>query len=253
MSPKMMAAFSKILIFSAAAFFSLPALAGVMAASTRVIYEEGQHERSLMLANINTYPVVVQTWINDGDDQQAPENSVSPMMTLPSVFRMQPGAVQGLRIVYSGDPLPADRESLFWLNLYEIAPKVASQAKPETSVALAMNTQMKVFYRPKHLPSSPEDMPKALSFKLESQGEQPVLVLRNPTPYHASLISIRLIDQGREIAMPQLPEMMALPLSEKRYPLSASSQINKADIKVSFTWVDDGGHIHTTTTPLLAP
>lgn len=116
-----------------------------MASRTRVIYEQGQTERSLMLANINPYPVVVQTWVNDGEDQQAPEKSTSPMIALPSVFRMQPGAYSGLRILYNGDALPKDRESVFWLNLYEIAPKSGATPAPEAAVALAMNTQMKIF------------------------------------------------------------------------------------------------------------
>lgn len=253
MIAKMMTTASRLLLLSAAVLITLPAQAGIMASSTRVIYEQGQNERSLMLANINAYPVVVQTWVNEGEDQQTPENSTSPLITLPSVFRMQAGAVQGLRIVHNGDALPSDRESVFWLNLYEIAPKAANKSAEQTSVALAMNTQMKIFYRPKNLPSLPQDMAKSLSFKLEKQGDQWQLVLRNPTPYHASLASLKLIDQGREMAIPPLPEMMALPLSEKRYPLASNSLVSPADLKVNFTWIDDGGHFQTMTTPLLTP
>ena len=251
MIAKMMITASRLLLISVAMLITLPAQAGIMASSTRVIYEEGQNERSLMLANINSYPVVVQTWVNEGEDQQTPENSTSPLITLPSVFRMQAGAVQGLRIVYNGDALPLDRESVFWLNLYEIAPKSADKMAALTSVALAMFTQMKFFFRPKNLSSPPGDMAKSLSFKLEKQGDQWQLVLRNPTPYHASLASLNLIDQGREMEVPPLPEMMAMPMSEKRYPLPLNSQINLPGLKVSFTWIDDGGHFHTQITPLL--
>lgn len=240
------------LLLSAAMLITLPAQGGIMASSTRVIYEEGQSQRSLMLANINSYPVVVQTWINEGEDQQTPENSTSPLITLPSVFRLQAGAVQGVRIVYNGDALPADRESVFWLNLYEIAPKATNKTATQASVALAMNTQMKVFYRPKNLPSGSESMAKSLTFTLEKQGPKWQLVLRNPTPYHASVTSLSLIDQGREMAVPPIPEMMALPLSEKRYPLPPNSRLSPSGLTVSFTWIDDNGHFQTMTSPLLA-
>ena len=144
MTQKITLILTRLMLIGLLFVFILPAQAGVMASRTRVIYEQGQTERSLMLANINPYPVVVQTWVNDGEDQQAPEKSTSPMIALPSVFRMQPGAVQGLRILYNGDALPKDRESVFWINLYEIAPKSGATPAPEAAVALAMNTQMKI-------------------------------------------------------------------------------------------------------------
>ena len=81
MIAKMMTTASRLLLLSAAVLITLPAQAGIMASSTRVIYEQGQNERSLMLANINAYPVVVQTWVNEGEDQQTPENSTSPLIT----------------------------------------------------------------------------------------------------------------------------------------------------------------------------
>ena len=242
---------SRVLVISLAILFTIEAHAGVMASGTRVIYEQGQSQRTLMLANVNPYPVVVQTWVNNGEDQQAPEKSTSPMLALPSVFRMQPGAVQGLRILHNGDTLPADRESVFWLNLYEIAPKSGSAPTPETSVALAMNTQMKIFYRPMNLPSTVEDMPKALSFGLEQENGIWSLIVRNPSPYHASLASLRLIDNDKEMPVQQTLDMMAPPLGEKRYSFAPGSQINPQGLKVSFTWVDDGGHFQTATAPLL--
>ena len=60
--------------------------AGVMPERTRLIFHEGQTQRSLMLANTNTYPVVVQTWLDNGEGNQAPENAVSTMVALPSVW-----------------------------------------------------------------------------------------------------------------------------------------------------------------------
>ncbi|OZY45629.1 fimbrial biogenesis chaperone [Pseudomonas lundensis] len=253
MTQKITLILTRLMLIGLLFVFIFPAQAGVMASRTRVIYEQGQTERSLMLANINPYPVVVQTWVNDGEDQQAPEKSTSPMIALPSVFRMQPGAVQGLRILYNGDALPKDRESVFWLNLYEIAPKSGATPAPEAAVALAMNTQMKIFYRPKNLPSTPDEMPAKLTFTLEQQGEHWVLVLRNPTPYHASMASLRLVDRHQEMAVPQTLDMMAPPFGEKRYPMASGSQINPQGLNVSFTWVDDGGHFHTGTAPVLHP
>ena len=72
MTQKITLILTRLMLIGLLFVFILPAQAGVMASRTRVIYEQGQTERSLMLANINPYPVVVQTWVNDGEDQQAP-------------------------------------------------------------------------------------------------------------------------------------------------------------------------------------
>ncbi|MFJ2364014.1 molecular chaperone [Pseudomonas sp. NPDC087697] len=217
------------------------AQAGVMAEQTRLIFTEGQRQRSLMLANTNTYPVVVQTWIDNGEGDRAPENAVAPMIALPSVFRLQPGALQGLRIIYSGDPLPKDRESVIWLNLYEIPPAKA-HATDTTQVAVAMNTQMKIFYRPKGLSSLPEQVPAALTFRLEKQNADWVLVCRNNSPYHASFSSLRLVTGAGEQPVTKSLDMMAPPLSEKRYGLDLSTSTDTGAIQVRYTLIDDNGH-----------
>lgn len=66
-------------------------------------------------------------------------------MVLPAVFKMQAGSVQALRIINKGENLPSDRESVYWLNLYEIPPRERSNIDVHAQVAMAMNTQMKIF------------------------------------------------------------------------------------------------------------
>lgn len=107
-----------LLIFS----LNHQAMAGLIAGATRMIYLPESRERTLMLANTNDYPVVIQTWIDDGDVDSTPDQTQAPFMVLPAVFKMQPGGAQGLRIINKGESLPTDRESVYWLNLYEIPP-----------------------------------------------------------------------------------------------------------------------------------
>ncbi|WP_353231748.1 fimbrial biogenesis chaperone [Pseudomonas helleri] len=216
--------------------------AGIMPEQTRLIIHEGDSQRSLMLANTNTYPVVVQTWIDNGEGTQAPENASNAMLALPSVFRMQPGAVQGLRIVYDGSPQPKDRESVSWLNIYEIPPTKTEVPLATTQVAVAMNTQMKVFYRPANLPSSPEKMAAALTFSIERRGNGWVLLCHNPTPFHASFSSLRLSVQGRELPVSKTLDMMAPPLSDKVYALDGFNAGAMTSVGVNYTLIDDGGH-----------
>jgi len=218
--------------------------AGVMPERTRLIFHEGQSQRSLMLANTNAYPVVVQAWIDNGEGNQAPENAVSTMVALPSVFRLQSGAIQGLRIVQDARSLPKDRESVSWLNLYEIPPTKAVAPLIATQVAVAMNTQMKVFYRPANLPMPPEKMAAALSFSLKQQAGAWVLVCHNPTPYHASFSSLRVTAKGLDAVNAKTLDMMTPPLSEKTYPLESLNFNGQPSLAVSYTLIDDEGHYH---------
>lgn len=48
-------------------FTTSAAVAGMLASSTRVIFQEGQARKTLLLANTNDYPVLVQVWVDDGE------------------------------------------------------------------------------------------------------------------------------------------------------------------------------------------
>jgi len=53
---------------------------------------------------------------------------------------------------------------------------------------------------------------------------------------------LRVGAQGRERAVAKTLDMMAPPLSEKAYPLGNFSLGADANIPVSYTLIDDGGH-----------
>ena len=57
------------------------------------------------------------------DVHSTPESVDAPFLITPPLFRMDAQKEQSLRIVYTHDQLPADRESLFWLNVLEVPPK----------------------------------------------------------------------------------------------------------------------------------
>lgn len=221
----------------------LQAYAGVMAESTRVIYLEGQNERTLMLANTNAYPVLVQVWTNHGEERLAPQQALTPLIAVPPVFRLEPGALQGLRLILNGDYLSVDRESVFWLNIYEVPPTFSKASAPSPRVAVAMNTQMKVFYRPKAMAEVGNDLISTLRFKLRSVGDQRCLVVQNPSPYHASFSSLKLVEQSHELSVIAAHDMMTAPLSERCYGLPKDRLFDAAHANVHFILLNDSGHM----------
>jgi len=222
--------------------------AGLLAEATRIIYPAGAPARTLTLTNTNDWPVVVQTWFDRGagDPEVSP---APPFIALPAIFRLSPGGVQTLRIVYTGEPLPADRESVYWLNLYEIPPAVAGDATPDDPDAdrldLAVNTQLKLFYRPDAVPA-PEGLAEQLRFSLAQENDHWVIDCHNPTPWHASFagLSVDGVNHGTtsELHARQDPDMMTPPHSTHRYRLAPGTP--KPDSTVRFSLIDDGGFAH---------
>lgn len=216
---------------------SSPLHAGVMAAGTRVIYQANNREQTLMLVNTNKYPVIVQSWVDDGAGD--PDTARAPFVALPAVFRLQPEARQGLRLIYNQDPLPQDRESVFWINLYEIPPLSVKKAEA-ARLTVAMNTQMKLFWRPKGLTMTLEEAVKKLAFHLVPDGKGWAIECNNPTPLNISFTSITLLNGTREQAVVQQPDMMARTFSERRYPLNEASGAPGGS-KLRFRYLNDSG------------
>ena len=171
-----------------------------------------------MLLNTNGYPIVAQTWVDNGDVNAAPELSHAPFVTLPSVFALPPSALKGLRILFAGANLPTDRESVFWLNLYEIPPSQPITPPLASRVTLAMNTQMKIFYRPKALPGNAENAAEAVSFTLQNAGRLSA-ALSQPVGVLSLFARIAVKTDRRDYPVRQESDMMTAPFSMRDYHL----------------------------------
>lgn len=204
-----------------------------------MIFAVGATVQSLQVFNINKYPVLVQAWIDDGQIDAVPQESKAPIVTLPPIFRMAPGDQTSLRMITSGAPLPMNRESLFWLNLYEIPATPKDQPANSQTVTVTMRTQIKVLVRPDRLPYRAVELPKRLVFSLSKQPGKLVLTVENPTPYYASFSAIQV--KSGISSQQKTPDMIA-PLS------SGTVEFDKLDAgvgdsaEVLFSVINDDGN-----------
>lgn len=225
------------------AFFSINiSHAGILASSTRVVYSQNNTEKSLMLVNTNEYPVLTQIWVDDG--QMDSEFKESPFAVLPGVFKLNPKETKGIRIVYNGAPLASDRESLYWLNLYEI-PAIKKDNLAQEYVNLAMNTQMKIFYRPKNLPSfTLNELQQKVKYELISSDNKVKLKLKNPTPYYLNFTNIKISNAQFNSEIQHKDDNILPPFSEKTYSLLNANFQKKAPDLLEYTLIDDSGKSH---------
>ena len=172
--------------------------AGVIVESSRVIFSAADRERSLLLSNTNTYPVIVQTWVDDGDPDGTPETAGDvPVMPLPGIFRLEAGEQKNLRLLATQIRQPEGRESLYWLNIYEVPPTDLHLPPGLSAVKVAVRLQLKLFYRPQHLEPDIDSLSARQKFSVNRQPGISKVKIENPTPYFATFSTARLSGKGR--------------------------------------------------------
>ena len=234
MKPFMLAAWATAAVLCACAATTR---ASVVVGGTRVVFPAQRGEASVRLTNENNHAALVEAWIDTGDINSTPNSVTTPFLLTPPLFRMDPQKDQTLRIIYTqvSQPLPADRESLFWLNVLEIPPKpTGQQAAGQNYLQFAIRSRLKLFYRPANLPGNAMKAPEKLNFT--AQGT--TLVVHNPTPYYVTISKLSL---GHDNTSIDGASGMVAPLGDLRLPLNGYAQAPSAGTPVAFTAIDDYG------------
>ncbi|WP_368767729.1 fimbria/pilus periplasmic chaperone [Klebsiella michiganensis] len=194
---------------------------GVSLGSTRVIYPQGNNQVSLAVNNTDPKATfLIQSWV-----ENASESKSSDFVITPPLFVMKPQKENTLRIMYVGpNNLPADRESLYWVNVKAI-PSAAKDTKGKNALQIAVLSRIKLFVRPKNLPMASIDAPAKLRF--HESGN--TLTVKNPTPYYMTLVQIHA-------GTATLPTTMVAPMSQADLKLPANAQGN-----ITFQTINDYG------------
>jgi P pilus assembly chaperone PapD len=200
---------------AALALFTQQACAAIALDRTRVVFDGGKSSLTVNISNQNkSLPYLAQAWVEDTKGKKVE----SPLTALPPLQRVEPGAKGQIKIQATGNltALPQDRESLFYFNVREIPPK---SNKPNT-LQLALQTRVKMFYRPAALALARGDENEAQKkVTLTHQGEN--YVLNNPTPYFITIVEIASSENAKGITGFK-PQMVA-PKSNITLSGSASS------------------------------
>lgn len=166
---------------------------GISPDGTRYIYPEGAHDITARINNESGTAAFVQYWLDPGDSEALPAKlPVTPFELTPPVSRINPGASQILRIRLSDkSAIPADRESLWWLNVLDIPP-VSKTPSPEAkdSIQIAVRSRFKMFYRPAGL----SDRDTAIQQVTFQSGNHSIRI-NNNSPYHITITEITLADK----------------------------------------------------------
>lgn len=225
------------------------AQAGVVISGTRQIYPEQNREISIRLTNDDRHhPRLVQAWIDSGDEKVSAEQSEAPFSLTPPVFRMDAGKSQVMRLTYTREPLPADKESLFWLNVLEIPANLPQQevtdTQEETSqLRFAFRLRTKVFFRPKNLPGKPEDAATQLRWSVHRGKHGNFLQVHNPSAYHVTFNEVAMVmGQGPYAQLIVMgPVDMVAPGARLQFAFKDALNTVPPNAQVRFKYINDFG------------
>lgn len=206
--------------------FSLQAAVNI--STTRVVFNHGETQRTVRLVNDGDYPVVVQSWVDEGDPQKGPSQASAPFVVLPPVLKILPGEQRELRIMTTGKGLAQDRESLYWLNVYQIPPEKKAEQAGE-KMRLALRSQLKVLWRPKNTGVLTEKSINMLSFRYGSGTIYAV----NDTSWNITLGDVSFEEYSIS--------GIVVPPRSRTAIFNSASPVNRNN-KINFTVINDEGN-----------
>lgn len=234
------------LMFSASLFLSGLCLSGAVQAGgislggTRLIFDGSNDAATLSVNNGSTGTWLMRFWVSpygdkvneSGTDGKGGAAASLPFVVTPPLYRLDPQGAVELRVNRVSDTLPADRESVYYLNSLAIPPKKGDKgySKAVTSgLQFAVNTRIKLIYRPAALKDAA--VVKALPGKLTVSADGKTLTVKNPTPYYITMVSLAV--DGKAVAADK--DTMVAPFGTLSVPSSV------AHGKLTYFTVDDRG------------
>ena len=172
------------------------AQAGLVIGGTRFAYPENKSSISVELKNTSDRDMLVKVAVSPDDARQLtgtveslPSFSGTVFIATPPLFVLKPDKNTKIRINRVGGSLPADRESLFILNVAALPSLENSHpTKTDNQLQIAVRNRMKIFYRPSNLSEDPN-----MSYqKLRWVRKNEIVTVYNPGPRYVTLYNLHV-------------------------------------------------------------
>lgn len=219
---------------AAALIYLMPfyCLASLVLDETRVIYPEADPQESVKVDNPTSLNFLAQAWIEDEHGREEQHFTVYPPLS-----RINANSTSSVRIEkIDSEKLPADRETLMWLNIKEIPQR---QKADGPQLVVAFKSRIKILYRPKSIdPELHESFTKMTWQTLPGK-----LIVSNPTPYHITFDKVW--DGAMNNPANELPANMVAPFSSLTIPVPAWKTVHTVyyDIINDFGGLSEIQHI----------
>lgn len=240
--------FVRLLIFIA--LLSSECEAAVMVLQNRlIIHRENVRNKLLLVNNSAMVPVLVKAWIDDGDETNNKQSQAYPFLVVPSLLKLEPNQLYNIEILPTRlmAKLPTDRESLFWINLFEIAGEhtdnsVNSQTR---AIKVGLNSQLKLIYRPFTEDDCLDDINQKLSFSIEKTEALSHLTITNSSRHVVTPAEIELVSATGSTRVELGFDRDIQPFSERKYRIKSTT--DSAYLQIKYSLLDDYSQSHAFT------
>jgi fimbrial chaperone protein len=222
--------------------------AAVTMVGTRVIYDARSRGQTLAFNNPDGGPSVMQIWIDTGNEDSTPETADGPFVVTPPIFRIEPGAGQTVRLLFTGKDLQQDRESVFYLNTLQI-PSLNPVNAQQNQMLVMVRNRLKIFYRPAHIDGSPAKAVDRLTFRVSGQGSESRVAADNASGYYISVADGRLTC-GSHTA--KLKPVMFAPRAVTALSVEGNCPLDATPLRVKIRYIDDYGAVRDAEYPVAA-
>lgn len=170
---------SKVFILATllSGLFAQSASAALALDATRYVYEGNKVAISATVNSETEHEFGGQVWV----DNIIEKDTRPTFIATPSFFKIKAKGRQVFRIMKVSDHMPQDKESVYWLNLQEIPPKLKG-----SGISMAIRTRVKLFYRPEKLIEGRANAEQNMTIE-HLPGKQ---FLVNSTPYIFAIGSV---------------------------------------------------------------
>ncbi|OOE32021.1 hypothetical protein BZG05_15925 [Salinivibrio kushneri] len=184
----------KLVLLLVIYFFTVVSVhASVVLKNTRVIFPGDSVEHTIQFTNNDDFPNIVQLWTDKGDSQSTPETADGPFSLLPPIFKVDKESGQSVRMIYTGDGLPNNKESVFYLNFLVIPPN-SEGLEGQNQLKIVLRNRVKIFYRPSSIDGNPRDSIDNMSTEVMygTDGEPESIKVKNNSGYYISMSSLNV-------------------------------------------------------------
>ncbi|CAM4380436.1 MAG: putative fimbrial chaperone YadV [Legionellaceae bacterium] len=216
--------------------------ANIIIIGTRIVYPEGNKEVTVKINNEGKQPSLVQVWSDKGNNKSTPETADAPFLIMPPIFRVESHKSQTLRITYTGEELPQDRESLFWLNVLDVPPMpIKTGFTDKNYLQIAIRTRIKIFFRPKGLVDTQSVAAEQIKWSIVKSNQNSsryALKATNASPYYITISDAALTTNSHQyIAKAHMLE----PGQTSNFPLNGLSSLPQGKNIITYTTINDLG------------
>ncbi|MDF4176411.1 molecular chaperone [Providencia stuartii] len=198
-------------------WLSTTSLAGIAIDTTRVIFTANDNTRGVSVGvtsssqSLTPYLVKAQVLNNPFGDK-----GETPFLVSPSLFRLEPGTTNQVRVMKKATVLPQDKESVFYLRTVAIPTSENNLEQPQNNIGgtvqVSTGNIIKLFYRPNNLGMTQQQATKLLKFTRANGGVK----VSNPTPYYITLTGLKIGDKNVPLSV-KLNNNMIAPFSDYTY------------------------------------